>query len=357
MSVIMFDGFDTYNGIDPNLGAGTQWAIDRYNNNYPSVTMGSGRFGGQAFTVTYTGGSTACGGGSRQFSTPISTIAAGFAFRTSNRSGHAVAILPTIFAVYSTADGLWQDLLCVNVNGAISAFRASGSNSGTLLGTSADDVIQNNVWHYIEVEIDISSSAGRVKVKVDGNTVINVTGVNTLAGGSGTVDRVVLAGTNGGGATVITDFDDLYVTDNGTSLGERRVETLPPTADVVKGFVPNAGTTNCTQVDELPANGDTDYVQGTNVGDRDTYDFSNLSSNAAAVDAVQIVAYAKKTDAATRGIALQVVSGGNTFDGPTTNLPASYTKLERLMTTNPNTGGAWSYSTVNALRGGPKVTV
>jgi hypothetical protein len=353
----MLEGFDTYNGTDFNTGVAVKWDLDRYNNNYPALSTTAGRLGGQAFRVWYTGGSTACGGGSRQFTTPTSTIAAGFAFRTSNRSGHAQAILPTIFGVYSTGEGRWYDLLCVNINGAISAFRAYGSNDGVFLATSPDDVIQNNVWHYIEVELVIDSTAGRVKVKVDGNTVINATGLNTSAGGAGTVDRVVLAGTNGGGATVQTDFDDLYVTDDAMSLGERRVETLIPTADVVKGFVPNAGTTNYTQVNELPNNGDIDFVQGTNVGDRDTYDFSNLSSNAAAVDAVQFVAYAKKTDAATRGIALQAVSGGNTFDGPTTNLTASYMKLERLMNTNPNTGGAWSFGTVNALRGGPKVTV
>lgn len=355
MTAIMIDGFDTYNGTGANTGAGVKWLFDRYNNNFPTFAMVAGRFGGQAVRIGYTAGSTACGGGSRSLPAPLSTVACGFAYRTSNREGHAVSILPTIFGLYSDVSAVWHTLLCVFASGAIGAYRATGSNAGTLLGASPNDTIKNNVWHYIEVEAVIHDTLGRIKVKVDGNVVVNVTNVDTQNGGAGTVDKIVIASTNGSAATVNADFDDIYVTDDGVSLGERRVETLTPNADVVKTFVPNAGTTNYTQVDELPNNGDTDYVQGSAVGDTDTYDFTNLSSNSAGVDAVQFVSYARKTDAATRALALQAVVAGSSYDGPATNLSASYTKIERLMTSNPNTGGAWNYATVNALRGGPKV--
>jgi hypothetical protein len=110
-------------------------------------------------------------------------------------------------------------------------------------------------------------------------------------------------------------------------------------------------------VDDPQANGDTDYVQGSNVGDTDRYDFTNLSSIPATIDAVQVVAFAQKTDAATRAIALQVKSGATISDGANLSLAVGYQRFERLLTSDPNGSIAWTGANVNALQGGPKIAV
>ena len=357
MSVTLIDGFDTYNGSQTGLGLGSKWAYAKFNNNTCSTDLVPGRFSGQALRLAEPVGGPAAAGWLRAFGSPTSTVSYGFAYRSSNLAGHSQTFVPMISALYDSVGGIWHILIAVSVDGRISAYRATGPNSGTMLGASVVGTIKPNTFHYVEVEMVCHDTSGRVRIVVDGVEVLNVTGADTRNGGTGTADTIVLAANSGDFVTANHDFDDLYVTDSALSLGEKRVETLVPNADVTKTFVPNAGTTNYTQVDDLPNTGDTDFVQGSNLGDVDTYAFTDLSANPQTIEAVQLIAYAKKTDASTRGIALQVKSGTAVSDGPLTNLNATYAKIERLLTYDPNTGSAWTTAAVNALRGGPKVAL
>jgi hypothetical protein len=62
----------------------------------------------------------------------------------------------------------------------------SADTAGTLLGTMPAGTLVLNVFHYIEVEMVISTTVGRVTIFVDGVQKLNLTGVNTANGGVGT---------------------------------------------------------------------------------------------------------------------------------------------------------------------------
>lgn len=352
MTVVMMEGFDIYNGVGNNTGLATKWAqggILGTGLGTPALT--TGRFTGQCLRITGGAATNAGYAIQRTLTTPVSAFSMGFAFRTSS-----LAIAPWMLHLLNA--GTYQVGLQVNTLGAVIAGRHTAANSATALGTSANGVIAANTWHYIEVEVEISDTVGVFKVYVDGVQVLNLTSQDTRNGTPTTVDTIFLgltSASNYNGYTV--DFDDVYFNDTSTKLGERRVETLYPSADVAQGFARSTGSTNYTLVDEAQVNGDTDYVQGSSVGDTDTYDFANLSSTPTTINAVQINAFAEKTDAASRSIYLQAVSGATTSDGSAYALAASYGKFERLLTADPNGGGAWSGASVNALRGGPKVAV
>lgn len=245
----------------------------------------------------------------------------------------------------------------VDANGAINVYRYTSETAGTLLGASANGVIQPNTWHYIEVEVTISDTVGVFKVYVDGVQQVNLTGLDNKNTANAYASNIRFSSASASGWNMSLDVDDFYLTDAATKLGERRVETIYPTSDVAQGFARSTGATNYTLVDEAQVNGDTDYVQGSSVGDTDTYGLGDLSSTPTAVDAVQVISFAEKTDAGSRSFALQVKSGATTSDGSNYALAASYGKFERLLTQDPNGPTAWTASAVNALQGGPKVTV
>ena len=67
----------------------------------------------------------------------------------------------------------------VGTTGAISVFR--GSQTGTLLGTTATPVITASAWHHIEVKVTINDTTGSVEVRVNGVTKLSLTGVDTCA--------------------------------------------------------------------------------------------------------------------------------------------------------------------------------
>lgn len=350
MSVLMIEGFDTYNGLGANTGLIAKW-------NAPGgsgQSMITGRFSGQAWRLQPAIGQAI----QRTFTaTPISSIAVGSAIRLTNLFSATPTAKAHLCLVNSTGT-VFQCGIIFDTNGSISAYRVSGDVSGTLLGSSAANVMAANTWHYVEVEFVISATVGRVTVYVDGVQKLNLTGVNTANGGATvTADSLRLSSTNGGnGNGGFIDYDDIYVVDAAAKLGERRVETLRPSADTAqKDWTPDTGTVNFSRVNDTLADGTT-FVQASVVGNLDLYDIVDLSSTPAAIDAVNIIAYAQKTDATTRAIQLAAKLSATTVTSADNNLAASIARFDSLLLTKPG-GGAWAATDVNALQIGPKVSV
>lgn len=364
MTVVLTDGFDTYNGNSTTTGALNKWPVTFGSGGINITTPAGTRFTnkpGRSFKIVSADNQAREIFYGRALPSSLSQGAVGLAFVTnsSHSAWPAAASGGSPFLTLTTATTI-QIGVGITSAGELVAFRGSGgagSTSKTVLGTSAAGTISPAQEVFVELEFVISDTVGRMSVFVEGTQVLNLTNVDTSNIG-GSVNFLNLGMAYGGAnGTASHQWDDLYVRNTATRLGPRRVETIFPNSDVAKAFVPNAGTTNYTQVDEQQANGDTDYVQGSAVGDTDTYGFEDLSTTPTSVDAVQMVACAMRTDAGGRSIALQVKSGATTSDGSDIGLPTTYAKLERLLTTDPNTGSAWTGAAVNALQGGPKVTV
>jgi hypothetical protein len=308
--------------------------------------MTTGRFGGQALRVTQAG---ATGLPRYTFGSTYTSIGVGFAYKTDTLpTGNTVINMLALVNGTTFTFGL----RCTST-GAIEASRATSGTGFTALGTSSS-VIVANTWHYIECGVTISDTVGTVTVKVDGATVLSLTGQDTNNAVTN-VNTLYLGYTSNAGQANI-NYDDLYVVDSDTTLGERRIETTVPSADTAtKNWTPNTGTANFSRVNETTVDGDTSYVQASTVGTRDLYSIGALSSTPSVIDAVQVISFAEKTDATTRTIYNSVQSAGTDSDGPAFSLTASYLRFDRLLLTDPNGGGSWTASRVNGLLIGPKV--
>jgi hypothetical protein len=344
VAFIFLDGFDLYNGTGANTGLQSKWS--NIYNSAGNFSLQTGRFSGQCAQVS--GFQYGLG---RPLGTTLTQCRISFALRCTTMPTAAAAPNHHMFL---TSGGTYTFGLNIASNGTLSAYRATSATAGTLLGSSASAVILSNTWHWVEIEFVLHDTTGRVKVYVDGVAVITLTGQDTN-NGVASFNEIGIGQAAGSG---VIQWDDMSMDDSATALGaDYRVETLYPTSDVAQGFARSTGATNYTLVDEAVVNGDTDYVQGSAVSDLDTYGFGDLSSTPSSIKAVQASAFAKKTDATSRSIALQVKSGATTSDGSNYALTASYAKLERLLETDPNTSAAWTGANVNAAQGGPKVTV
>lgn len=336
MAVVLVDSFDIYNGVGSNTGAGSKWSL----NFGPSgFAMVSGRFGGQALQTNGTQRFA-----SRSFAAS-STISAGFAysvagFTTSN---------PFMWLLSAST---YMIGLSLEPDGSIAAGRYTSASSRTVLGTSAPGVIAIDTFHYIEVEATINDTTGVFNVYVDGAQELALTSVDTRNGTPTTVNTIQIGCYN----AVAMLFDDLYITNTATRLGERRVETLRPSADTAtKSFTPSTGSSNYACVDEDLADS-SDYVSGSTVGNADLYELTNITGTPSTIDAIQVTMFANKTDAASRNLAAVADIAGTSAQSADFALAASITKLEALMAAKPG-GGSWDLTAVNALRVGPKVTL
>ncbi len=346
MAVVFLDGFDTYNGTGTGTGLQSGWT---FINGSTSSSLQTGRFGGQCYQMSTDASNNR--GVTTGLPAAYSTVTIGCAFRVTSMP--AVATDAATLGVRNSTTPMCG--IRIESGGVITAGRYTGITARTDLGSSLSGVISTNVWYWLEVTFTISDTVGAVSVNLNGTNVLNLTNVDTRNGTPTTVDTLIMSTTSAVSGTY--QFDDMYVVDNATPLGDRRIVTLYPSADVSQGFARSTGAVNYSLVNEAQVDGDTSYVQG-GLSDLDRYDLDNLGLNPSSIDAAQVVAYAQSTDAYARRLALQIKSGATVSDGTDFGLSAgSYGKLKRLMLVNPATGVAFTSSEIDALQGGPKVTV
>lgn len=288
----------------------------------------------------------------RSLPSPLTTIIAGFAFRYTG-SGQTGDV--TIIEFYEGST--------VHVNlGLKPSSKLYVTRANTQLGSNGTATISPNQWYYIEVKFTINDSTGVAVVKVNGVTDINLSSQDTRNGGTGVIDQFKLWSV---GYVSGTDayFDDLVILDtsggapNNDFIGDVRVEALFPNGNGNSSQLVGSdgnSTDNYLLVDESTPNGDTDYVESSTVGDKDTYAYSNLTPTTGTVYAVQPCVYAKKTDAGVRSMVSVARHSGSEVDSSAFTLNTTYNYFMDVRDTKPG-GGTWSISDVNGAEFGAKV--
>lgn len=343
MAIVIGDGFEGYNGTGTLTGLQAKWVCG----DTTGAAIVTGRTGsGQALAVT---GSTNRTQLWSRFFSPVSALAFGFGFRyTSAFSGNNNG------NVYLYGSGSTQIGLQFNDIGRVVVNRYSAVETPTLLGQSLAGVIIPGTWQYVECEVTIHDTTGTVKVWVDNNLVVDLSGVDTRNAGT-TVDQIAF-GIRSTNIASVSNYDDIYVVDTNTRIGEDCFfEVLAPVTDDSVAWTRSAGSDNYALVDEAQTDGDTTYIESSTVSQVDRYTFADMSNTPSSIKAVIMTSFAKKSAAGYRSINLQVVSGATTSDGAAYGLPLSYARQERILETDPNTSSAWSAAAVNALKGGVKL--
>jgi hypothetical protein len=132
------------------------------------------------------------------------TVTVGFAWKTSaiiHTTAH------TIISLNSDTGSTTHTLLRVNGSDGLAVDRA-----GTVIASSASAIISANIWYYIEIQFKLGDSPnGYVKVRVNGNTVIDESGLDTKNAGTKTVYDTVRLLTPSASSGGINHYDDMYI--------------------------------------------------------------------------------------------------------------------------------------------------
>lgn len=279
------------------------------------------------------------------------TLIAGRAF---NIQG-TIATNRTLIAFYDGASTLHTDVRFTTDNKIIVTRNAT--QLGSAINTTA------NTWHYIELKVKIDDTVGTYEVRLNGVSIISGTGADTRNAGNATADRVRFGPSVTNNATIAEWIDDVYICDdqgstNNDFLGDVRIEALFPTGNgnssQLVGSDANS-TDNYLLVDESAPNSDTDYVESSTVTDKDTYVMGNLTSTAGSVYGIQIMPFAKKTDAGVRSIKSVTRLSATEEDSADKTLSTGYTYYPDIRETKPG-GGAWSITDINNAEVGVKVS-
>jgi len=342
MALLYIDSFDHYATVDTKV-SGISWGKRYADTSSAPYVIGSanGRNGTNAIRFSDWNSS----GARYDLRSVITTGIFGFAFRFS-------AFPSAESPICSLAELVTPALhLTLSTNGSGDLIVRRGStSSGTILTTYAAN-FQINTYYYIEVKATIDDAAGIVIVKIDQNTVINLTSIDTRNGGNANFNRITLGnaavGSNG---AVDFDVDDFYVCDTSGSLNNdflgdcRVVAVLPDGNGFTNQWTPSAGS-NYQAVDENPPDDNTTYVHPSALNDIDLYAFPSIGLSLAPLG-VAVWAHCAGTIFAV-DYTIRVISrpGSTNYYSPSSDniAPANpYIFRGDIFETNGDTGLVWT---------------
>jgi hypothetical protein len=132
--------------------------------------------------------------------------------------------------------------------------------------------------------------------------------------------------------------------------------TGPSTLQTLGSAGMNVTPLNAGCVNEPQQDATTSYVYDSVPGHADLYGIAAIASTPLSTYAVTTRAYAIKSDAGTRTMAVQLKSGSTTVASPTVVLtPSNWQWAWRHDTLDPATGAAWTAAAVNVAQVGPVV--
>jgi hypothetical protein len=249
-------------------------------------------------------------------------------------------------------------------SGTVKAYRGT-SGAGTLLGTYTGSVVPSaSTWYYLEAKVTLHDSAGTIEVKIDGVTVLSLTGQDTKNAGTKTVfDSMSWKLGNSSSQMLISD---VYLCNtagsvNNNFLNAPQILWLKPNGNgnSSQGIGSDGNSTdNYALVDDGPGNiAGADYVDFVGTGDKDTYAFEDPSGTIPTTNAVKgavVTAHAQKTDVGARTLIAVARASGSESDSasaPLTN--GTYVPTRGVIETKPG-GGAWTVGDLTSMEFGVK---
>jgi len=214
-----------------------------------------------------------------------------------------------------------------------------------------------DTWYFIELTAVIHASAGSFELRVNGETWLSQTGIDTTNTANNYATRFYFGNTGGSGTAGTMDYDDLYIRDDGTFLGDCRVAYLAPNGNGNHSDFTGSdadSTDNYLLVDEA-SNSEADYVESSTVGHIDTYAMGSLPSTPSTIHGVQQVVNARKTDASVVNMRHVIRQGGTNYEGSDVAVGDSSAFLTRVLETDPDTAAAWTGSGIDSMESGQKV--
>jgi len=240
-------------------------------------------------------------------------------------------------------------------NNTISVYR-----NGTLLQSVFIGYLASS-WFYLELGgVIASGTGGSVIVRLNGATIINLTGQNTAGGGANNISRY---GVQSGAISGHFQTSHWYLCDGtgpapwNTFLGDIRVQPMNPTSNDVVQFTANGLASQYLNAAKNPPVPATDYNSDANVGDQDTFNCNAITGvTTQTVLGLSVKALAAKSDSGLKSAQTVLKSGGTTDLGTSTALSTGGIFLTKMYPTDPNTSAAWTLANANAAKPGYKVS-
>ena len=341
MAILVMEGFE---GYDNYLAVRQRWATGA---NITSSSFITGRDGsGRAMTLNFSSAVIFL-----DFSgTTTANVVAGFGFKTVTGNTNA-----DVFKCFAEDAVTEQIVLRKTLAGEFAVDRGS-----TQLGITTDVRLIGEMWYYVELDITFGDgTAGSIDLYVNGENVLSLSSIDTRNVTGDNCGRVGLYGAS----TYNNGFDDVYFlddsgTDQTTRIGPCVIETVNPDANgTTNNFTASPAVSNYLNVDDGNApDDDTTYNHSSTVTHKDLYGHGALTGSISTIYAVLPRSHVRTEAAGARGVKNVARSSATEVDGTEHFIDGTYHYIDHIYENDPNGGGAWTESSVNAAEFGIKIT-
>ena len=223
------------------------------------------------------------------------------------------------------------------------------------------NILLDGTWYALEFHFKISDADGIMQAKANGVLALDYSG-DTKPGADTTLDNIYILAIGSSGRTQY--YDDIAINDTTGSVdnswcGDGRIIAIKPNANGdVTGLLNSAGnqTNNYTYVDDIPSDGDTTFVSGSEV---DLYDLYGAESPTIPTGYIPkgfwVEGRAKTTGSGIMSPMLK--TSGSEITSGSVALGYEYAPIiGDYYSSDPITSGSWSQETLDAIQIGVKIS-
>lgn len=350
MALLWMDGFDHYGADESNMTDGVYAQVDT---DFISLSSANPRTGTHSIFVS---GAPQFEDGTwvvrRVFGKSLTTVGFAHAFHMAKLPDNNDGIG---LAEFRDVNNSTQVSIQVMTTGDIRVKRG-GVINGTTIGETSDAPVTAEQYQHFECKVTIDDSAGAVEVRINGVTVLNLTGVDTKATSESDVRQVAFGRFTGvlNAGAVDTYFDDIFCwdttgTQNNDFIGVRRVLTNTPDQDTAQADWDVVGAASGFEaINELAPDDDTSYISTSTVNAVSEFGIGNLPAGASVISAVQVVNRMRKEDSGSGNVQVSLVSSGAESNGAARPLTQVYTYWQDVHELDPATAAPWTPDALNA---------
>jgi hypothetical protein len=338
MAILFVDGFDWFPNEDLSADV-NRWTSDGTASRHNAITTNLRNGHGRARQIE-SGGFI-----SRNVGQQLATIHVAFALKMNTVPGGDTAL------IYFRDESSTNIFLEITATGAIKLVRGF---TDLVTGTTT---LSAGTWYHFAIKYFANNSTGTFELRLNGSVTpeINFGPGNTINTSNAYTSAISLRG-----AFERFAFDDFVIADDTGSqpfLGDYDVYSIfPDGAGASAQFTPSAGS-NFENVDENPNDGDTTYNESSTTGHKDRFTMGNVPADTDTIYAVQVGAFAKKTDVGSRELNVLAHDGTTEGAGPDIALTTAYGWVIGMFEDHPSGAAAWTESEVNSMEAGYEVAV
>jgi hypothetical protein len=238
--------------------------------------------------------------------------------------------------------------------------------AGSVLIAVTTQTVNQTKYNHVGVDVTFSGTTNitaTVDLYLNGEKILAAVAAasginqNTLLSGDTTGNVHMLGpGLASTGNTTIDDFvvcngaaDTFGGALNHSYIGDVKLFLIVPNADVTSGWTTaTGGAAHYTQINEVPPDGDTTYIEDDTAGHKDIWDWQNISGFVGIIVGLQFSLYARKTDEGSKVMTHRVGPAGAKYTGALVWLSDDYVYHHMPLDADPLTGFRYSVTTFNA---------